>query len=218
MYINREDAGTQLGQALEPIKPHRPILLGIPRGGVEVGFYAARHLDCDFDTIVVRKLGYPQQPEAAFGALAEDGSLYLDPWSDKYLNKEIIQEVIKKEQQEIQRRIKKYRLGNKFPSLSGRVVVLVDDGIATGATVFAALLMCRKQSPQKLIVAAPISGLNRLSKLEHEADEVIIPEKHQQFTAVSQGYRDFLNLSDEEVLHFMQLWRSQKAGKLEPPR
>lgn len=218
IYQNREDAGNQLGEELETFGYDQPILLGIPRGGVEVGYYAALHLDCDFDAIIVRKLGYPQQPEAAFGALAEDGTLYLDPWSDKYLNKEIIQEVIKAEKQEIKRRISAYRLGNDLPSLAGRVVVLVDDGIATGATVFAALQMCQKQNPQKLVIAAPIAGTSRLSKLEREADEVVIPVVRKQFFAVSQGYREFSNLSDKEVIRFMKLWRSKTANKVRSNR
>lgn len=214
MYLDRQDAGIKLGKALEKYKSMRPLILGIPRGGIEVGYHAAMHLDSDFDAIVVRKLGYPQQPEAAFGAMAEDNSLYLDPWSNKYLNKEIIQEVIKEEKQEIQRRIAIYRKGKALPSLIDRIVIVVDDGIATGATIFAALTMCRKQHPKKLIVAAPVSGINRLDKLEREADEVIIPEKREKFLAVSQGYRNFSNLSDTQVVHFMNLWRERTSKKV----
>jgi len=174
MFQNREDAGNQLGSALDKYQPDRPLLLGIPRGGVEVGYYAALHLDCAFNVIIVRKLGHPEQPEAAFGALAEDGSLYLDPWSNKYLTKEIIEKVIKREKKEIQRRIKAYRRGQPLPDLTDRVVILLDDGIATGATIFAAIEMCRKEEPKRIVVAAAVSGYSQLRKLEAKADEVVI--------------------------------------------
>lgn len=211
MFKNRKDAGNTLGRALEKFKDDRPIVLGIPRGGVEVGFYVAEHLNSDFNTIVIRKLGYPTHPEAAFGSLAEDGSIYLDPWSDKFLNKEIIEEVLIKEKKEIDRRIQIYRGGKELPKLGGRPVILVDDGIATGATIFGAINMCRKYMPSKLIVAAPISGYGKLLvKLYKEADEVIIPEKRKHFRAVSQGYSEFPNLTDKEVLSFLEKWNNHK--------
>lgn len=218
MFLNREDAGYKLGKALEKYQSAHPLVLGIPRGGIEVGYYAALHLNCDFDAIIVRKLGYPEQPEAAFGALAEDGSLYLDPWSNRYLSKEIIEKVVKQEHKEIERRIEIYRNGEELPELKDRVIILVDDGIATGATVFAALAMCRKRHPKKLIVAAPVSGITRQSKLEAKADDVIIPEKREHFYAVSQGYRDFSNLTDEEVIYFMNLWHKKADKQVSPDR
>ncbi|MFH5884107.1 phosphoribosyltransferase [Halalkalibaculum sp. DA3122] len=209
MFENRKEAGIELGKALKKYKSARPVVLAIPRGGVEVGYYVARALECDFDVIITRKLGYPQQPEAAFGALAEDGSLYLDPWSNQYLTRDIITNVQAKENKEIQRRILKYRNGKELPSLRNRVVILVDDGIATGATIFAALRMCRKHQSKKIVIAAPVSGLTRLTALEAEADEVVILDKYQYLAAVSQGYRNFTNLSDEAVQRYLSNWRNQ---------
>lgn len=216
MFNNRKDAGEKLGKALKKYEDSHPILLGIPRGGVEVGYYAAIELDCDFDIIIVRKLGHPQQPEAAFGALAEDGSLYLDPWSNQYLSKEIIEEIIGQEKEEIHRRINKYRGGRKLADLKDRTVIIIDDGIATGATLFAAIYMCRKQEPEKLIVAAPVSGKGHLSKINAKTDEVVILEKRDHFYAISQGYQDFTNLNDQQVLHFLDLWRQNLANKIQP--
>lgn len=216
MFIDREDAGQQLGQALSKYESSHPILLGIPRGGVEVGYYAALEFDCDFDVIIVRKLGHPRQPEAAFGAIAEDGSLYLDPWSNRYLSKKIVEDVIEIEKEEIERRIEKYRDGRPLADLSNRVVILVDDGIATGATVFAAIEMCKKTEPQQLVVAAPISGKNKLSLLRAKADEVVILEQWYDFFAVSQGYENFSNLTDQQVQYFLDLWQ-QKGAKETPP-
>ncbi|MFH5832654.1 phosphoribosyltransferase [Halalkalibaculum sp. DA384] len=209
MFENRKEAGIELGKALKKYKPARPVVLAIPRGGVEVGYYVARALECDFDVIITRKLGYPQQPEAAFGALAEDGSLYLDPWSNQYLTRDIIAKVQAKENKEIQRRVFEYRNGKELPNLRNRVVILVDDGIATGATIFAALRMCRKHQPRKIVIAAPVSGLTRLTALETEADDVVILDKYQHLAAVSQGYRNFTNLSDEDVQRYLSNWRNQ---------
>jgi predicted phosphoribosyltransferase len=211
MFVDREDAGIQLGEALQKFEPEHPLLLGIARGGVEIGYYAALQLDCDFDVLIVRKMGYPQQPEAAFGAIAEDGSIYVDPSSDKYINKEIIERVQKKEKEEIKRRIEEYRQGRQLPDMENRVVIIVDDGIATGATLFAAIEMCHKKNPKQLIVAAPVSGKSRLSKLEEKLDELIVLEKRDRFFAVSEGYQKFSNLADDEVHHYLNLWK--KASK-----
>ena len=212
MFLNREDAGNKLAKALKEYKLKHPLVLGIPRGGVEVGYHVAIELNIDFDIIVIRKLGHPQQPEAAFGALAEDGSLYLDPWSKKYLTKDMIENVIAREKKEIRRRIKTYREGEELPDFKGRTIILVDDGIATGSTVFAAINMCRKLNPPKLIVAAPVSARSQVSKLAVKADEVVVLDKKRNLMAVSQAYKNFANLSDNEVTHFMDQWR-QKTGK-----
>ena len=212
MFVDRTDAGKQLGRALEKYRSSHPLVLGIPRGGIEVGYYVAGHLQCDFDTLVVRKLGYPQQPEAAFGALAEDGSLYLDPWSNRFISKELIEKVQKKEKEEIKRRITIYRQGRNLTPLRDRVVIIVDDGIASGATIFAAIDMCRKKQPQKLVVAAPVSGVNRLARLETSTDEVVILDKREEYHAVSEAYVDFINLSDEDVIKIINRWQ-QKTGR-----
>ena len=212
MFLNREDAGNKLAKALKEYKLKHPLVLGIPRGGVEVGYHVAIELNIDFDIIVIRKLGHPQQPEAAFGALAEDGSLYLDPWSKKYLTKDMIENVIAREKKEIRRRIKTYREGEEMPDFKDRTINLVDDGIATGSTVFAAINMCRKLNPRKLIVAAPVSARSQVSKLAVKVDEVVVLDKKRNLMAVSQAYKNFANLSDNEVTHFMDQWR-QKTGK-----
>ncbi|MDR8390446.1 phosphoribosyltransferase [Aliifodinibius sp. S!AR15-10] len=204
MFEDRKEAGRALGSALKKYQSAKPVVLAIPRGGVEVGYFAALTLGCDFDIIITRKLCYPQQPEAAFGVIAEDGSLYFDPWSNKYLTKDIIIKVQTKEKKEIQRRVLQYRNGEDLPSLKGRVVILVDDGIATGATMFGAIRMCCKHHPEKIVIAAPVSGLTRLSKLETEADEVLILNKYQHLAAVSQGYCNFTDLTDEDVQLYLK--------------
>lgn len=217
MFIDRKDAGQQLGQALQKYETAHPILVGIPRGGVKVGYYAALKLNCDFDVIVVRKLGYPRQPEAAFGAIAEDGSLYLDPWSNRYLSKQIIEDVIEMEQIEIERRIQKFRNGQPLVDISNRVVILVDDGIASGSTAFAAINMCKKREPKKLIFAAPIASQNKALTLKAKVDEIVILEEWNELLAVSQAYEKFSNLSDKQVQHYLGRWQEEKGEKI-PPR
>lgn len=113
---------------------------------------------------------------------------------------------MEREQKEIKRRIDTYRNGRNLSLLKDRIVILTDDGIASGATLFAALKMCRNQDPEKLVVAVPVSGTSKLQKTYEMADEVIILEQREQFFAVSQGYHDFSNLTDSEVLHLLGLW------------
>lgn len=130
IFYNRKEAGLLLGENLVMYKNSHPIILALPRGGVETGYYTALKLDCELSVLVCRKLGYPKQPEAAFGAIAEDGSLYLSPWVKNKLSRDDIIKVKSREAQEVERRAKRYRKGKPMPNLHGKTVILVDDGIA----------------------------------------------------------------------------------------
>lgn len=211
MFENRKSAGIQLAEALKDYQAENPVILAIPRGGVEVAYYVAKALECNFSVVISRKLGYPDQPEAAFGAVAEDGSLYLNPQFEGILSREIIERVIQKTKKEIARRVDIYRQGRPLPSLEDRTVILVDDGIATGSTVFAAIELCKKQKAEKIIVAAPISGGHMLQKLARTVDDVIILETPRSFFAVSQGYEEFHNMTDQEV----QSYLGEYSGNME---
>lgn len=199
MFLNRKDAGKKLAKVLSVYKAKDPIVLAIPRGGVVVGYEIANALECDFSVIIARKLGYLRNPEAAFGAIAEDGSLVLQPLSTIRLEKMEIETVIKIEKEEIERRKKAYREKKDLPNLANRVVILVDDGIATGSTLMAAIEMCQKQNPKKLVVAAPVSGDGMKRKLTEKVDDVVILETPNDFRAVSQVYESFEQVSDKEV-------------------
>lgn len=199
MFLNRNNAGKKLAKALSVYKAKNPIVLAIPRGGVVVGYEVANALNCEFSVIIARKLGYLRNPEAAFGAIAEDGSLILQPLSTKKLGKMEIETVIKIEKAEIERQKKAYRGNKELPDLVNRVVILVDDGIATGSTLMAAIEMCQKQKPEKLVVAVPVSGEGMKRKLTEKVDEVIILETPCDFRAVSQVYESFEQVSDQEV-------------------
>jgi|AntRauTorcE11897_2_1112592.scaffolds.fasta_scaffold00104_25 predicted phosphoribosyltransferase len=204
MFKNREEAAKELAVALERYKSENPLVLAIPKGGVEIGYYLAKELECDWSVIIVRKLGYPRQPEAAFGAIAEDKSLFLNPRIRSRLSQEMIQKVIRQEEKEIKRRIQTYRKGAPLPDMKGRTIILADDGIATGATLFASIEMCKKSGAGKIIVAAPISDSEIPEILQGIISDVVILETPINFFAVSQAYEHFENLSDKEVLYFLK--------------
>jgi len=212
MFADRKDAGLKLAAALEEKNIKNPIVLAVPRGGVEVGYYAARHLEADFSLIVTRKLPFPYNPEAGFGAMAEDGSLYIQKEAQKWLDRKTINNVIDEQKKEIIRRIKNLRNNEPFPKIKNRNVILVDDGIAMGSTIRASIAMCRKQEAGKIIVAAPVSGPDMEKTLKTECDEVIILEKPVGFQAVAQVYLNWYDVSDSEVKKFMENWREKKEN------
>lgn len=154
MFTDRKDAALELAKALGKYKDKNAVVLGIPRGGAETAYYVALHLHAELSLLVSRKLGHPANPEYAFGAIAEDGSIYLSPYARQELSEETINTVVEEQKKEIERRIKILRKGKPLPELKGRTVILVDDGIATGATIFAAIEMCKKRNAGKIIIAA----------------------------------------------------------------
>jgi putative phosphoribosyl transferase len=211
MFNDRKDAAIQLAQALKKYKDKNVIVLGIPRGGAETAFYVAKYLNSDFSLIVSRKLGHPYNPEFALGAIAEDGAIYLNK-SETGVSQEMIDEAVEIQKKEIERRIKILRKGKPLPSLKNKIVIIVDDGIATGATMFAAIKMCKKHSIEKIVVAAPVSGPEVKRELHNEADEVVILETPAFYYAVSQAYSSFYNLTDQEALEFMEQWKREKVS------
>lgn len=217
MFINRMDAALKLAKALEKYKDKNAIVLGIPRGGAETAYYVAIYLHAELSLLVSRKLGHPANPEYAFGALAEDGSIYVNPMASQGLSDEIINTVVEEQKKEIERRIKLLRKEKPLPELGGRTVILVDDGIATGATLFAAIELCKNRNAGKIVVAAPVSGYSMEETLAKKVDEVIILEIPAGFFAVSQAYETFYNLTDADALGFMERWEKEKKtwGKAE---
>ena len=203
MFRDRKDGGEQLAKALEKYGNSNVLVVGIPKGGVETAYYIAKHLNAELSVVITRKLGYPLNPEAAFGAVAEDGSLYISEVAGQTLTSVEMHEVLDVQKQEIQRRIKKLRRGRSLPEMKDRTVILVDDGIATGATLFATIELCKKRKAGKIVVAAPISGARMDTILRSKVDDVIILEKPSFYNAVSQGYENFDNLTDEEALSFL---------------
>lgn len=204
IFKDRKDAAIQLAHALEKYKGQNVLVLGIPRGGAETAWYIANHLGAEMSLLISRKLGHPHDPEYAIGAIAEDGSTWYNPDAVSGVSKEAIEAVKAEQQQEIQRRIQMLREGKPLPELRDRIVILADDGIATGATIFAAIAMCRKKGAAKVVVAAPGCARDKQMELEDLADDVVILETPSPFYAVSQLYESFFNLTDEEAMAFMK--------------
>jgi len=159
-FRNRQHAGELLGAFLEAQYKHlNPLIIGIPRGGVEVAFYVAKRLEAELLLLISKKLPFPGHRELGFGAVAEEHSVYVAPMGMERLTPKAINQIIEEQIQEINRRIDIYRNGNPLPNISGRTVILVDDGIATGVTLVPVLRLCRKKKASKVIIAVPVSGM-----------------------------------------------------------
>jgi len=212
MFQDRKDAGRQLARALEHYRQEEGVLvLGIPRGGAEIGYEVARGIGADFDLLICRKLPYPFNPESGFGAIAEDGTIYINPRASIPLSEEEILEIIRQQQEEIRRRIQVLRSGRPLPEIKGRTVILADDGIAMGSTMHAALEMCRKQEAVRIVVAVPVAGPYSVREFSRLADELVVLESPSDFYAVAQVYRHWYDVSDEEVLEIMERWRRERG-------
>jgi putative phosphoribosyl transferase len=210
MFKDREEAGKRLGEALEDYKGQGVLVLAIPRGGVEVGYHVAKHLQADFSFLIARKLPYPDNPGAGFGALAEDGSAVIIKEATPWVPEEKIKEIVREQSEEIKRRVQVLRKDKPLPPISGRTVILVDDGLAMGSTMRAAIELCRKRNAQKIVVAVPVGGGRVADEVNELADEVIILEVPRFFQAVAQVYLNWYDVPDEEVIEIMEKWEKQK--------
>ena len=202
IFDDRRDAGRALVAEIQRLGLDDPLILGLPRGGIPVAFEIATALDAELDTLVVRKLGAPFQPELAVGAIASGGIKVLNEDvlnRASGLNDSVLEKIIEREKLELARRELAYRGNREHSPLAGRNVVLVDDGMATGATMRAAALAVRSQRPAKLIVAVPTASRDALEMIEPLADEVICLEAPPHFYAVGEWYRHFGQTTDDEV-------------------
>lgn len=200
-FENRIDAGRRLAAKLSRFRGERPLVLGIPRGGVPVAAEVARALDAELDVIVARKLGSPMTPELAIGAVTADGGLYVDHAlvRDMGVTTAYLERVRGDEIAEARRRESRFRGGHAPLSIAGRTVILVDDGLATGATMRAAARSVRAARPSRLVIAVPVGAPETCAALASEADEVICLAQPWPFHAVGLHYADFGQTSDEEV-------------------
>ncbi len=204
MFEDRSDAGRRLAQALSGYMECGALVLAIPRGGVEVGCQVADRLKAEFDLLVVRKLPFPHNPESGFGAIAEDGTTVLIDQAVRPLSPDMVRGIVDEQKREVRRRIRTLRNGRSLPGLKDRDVILVDDGLAMGATMRAAVLMCKKRQAGKVVVAVPVAG-SRVSRLmEQLADELVVLEQPVFFRAVAQVYRRWYDVTDEQVLELLQ--------------
>jgi putative phosphoribosyl transferase len=207
MFQNRTDAGRQLSSRLLQFKDrHDVIVLALPRGGVVTGYEIARTLNVPLDVLIVRKLGFPGQPELAVGAVAETGTIVLNDEivatgrvADDFLKREI-----ELQKGEIARRVDIYRAGSRLPDLTGITVILVDDGVATGATIKAAISSIKKEGVAKLVVALPVGPPETVEVLRQTVDDIICLETPPGFMAVGRYYLDFDQVSDDEVVNLLR--------------
>jgi predicted phosphoribosyltransferase len=204
MFQDRQDAGQKLGKSLEVYKECDGIVLAIPRGGVEVGYYVAQYLGVPLSLVVVRKLPFPENPEAGFGAIAEDGSAFFVDRVSSRLSSNVIQLILEEQKQEIERRIQVLREGQPLPSIAGKIVLLVDDGIAMGSTMQAGIMLSKNKEAGKIVVASPVASQATAAKLAEVADETVILEKPPFFRAVAEVYSNWYDVPDDEVISFMQ--------------
>lgn len=211
IFADRHHAGMELGKLLEvEYKDRHAIVLGIPRGGVEVAYYVAEKLNGDLSVLISKKLPFPGHEELAFGAVSEEGYVYLSMLS-KHLDKRTIDTIIEAQLREIEERVRKYRHDKPLPVMLNRLVILVDDGIATGATLVPALQLCKDKGAAKIVVASPISGDSYASEIATLADEIKIVEQPDNFFAVGQAYENFPGLTDEQVNNLLEKFeRMQK--------
>ncbi|WP_456452394.1 phosphoribosyltransferase [Hydrogenimonas sp.] len=209
MFKDRVEAGQKLAEALEALGPfENPIVLALPRGGVPVGYEIARRLKAPLDVIIVRKLGAPFNEEFAIGALVEGEPervvLNEEAIWRLGVGKEYLDAVVARERDELHRRQQRYR-GTRTPleHLAGKTVILVDDGIATGYTMKAALAAIREQNPAKIVVAVPVAPADVIPEMRRLADEVVVLEVPEPFWAVGAHYERFDQTSDEEVIDLL---------------
>jgi len=204
MFKNREDAAKKLVKNLDWLKKEDPMVLAIPRGGVVTGNVIASELGAKLDIIVSRKIGAPDNPEFAIGAVMHDGSYFPNEHNIIMLNvpQNYINQEIAVQMKEIDRRLVRFR-GSKEYHLEGRTVVLVDDGIATGATMLVAALWVKKQKPKKIIIALPVGPKETINMLSEVADKVVVLHSPYLFNAVGEFYKEFNQVDDYEVQEIM---------------
>lgn len=215
LYKDRHDAGRQLAQRLLHYKDARnTVVLALPRGGVVLGYDVSVALKLPLDVLITRKLGTPVNPELAMGALAETGYLHVneDVMREYQVTKAQLDEELQRQQNEITRRVRQYRGGRPLPSLKGQTVILVDDGIATGATFFASLGALLKAETVRVIAAVPVAPPRALAKLKALVDEVVVLHTSEWFFGIGQFYERFDQVEDTEVMSCLDKARASLAS------
>lgn len=212
-FENRNDAGERMVPLLESYRGAADtLILGLPRGGVVVALEIALGLGLPMDVWVTRKVGAPMNPELAIGAVDSDGELLLDENTAKLyeVSDRYIREEVELQQQEVKRRYERYRGVAQAPDVSGKTVIVVDDGVATGYTIMAAIGSIRRNGAAKIVCAVPVASPRVISRLEQQVDEIHCLSTPSYFSAVGEFYRNFSQVSDEEVLECLQ---AAKTGR-----
>jgi putative phosphoribosyl transferase len=219
-FINRHEAGRVLANQLKSYANNSEVIvLALPRGGVPVGYEIAKSLFAPLDVFIVRKLGVPGHEELAMGAIASGGVAIFnqDIVRALHISEDDIQRVISKESEELKRRELIYRHDSEFPSLQNKIVILVDDGIATGATMRAAVRTLRQQEPARIIMAIPVAAFSTYQDMAKIVDEIVCPLQPLHFYAVGLWYEDFSQTTDSEVSELLAKWNDNHMESGQSP-
>jgi len=207
MISDRIEAGKLLGEKLCKLQLVKPIVLAIPRGGIIVGDEIARKLNCKLDVVISKKITPPENPEFGIGAITYDGTIYQGESWDNYSNDSSFGDEITRKKNEVRRRLEEYR-GNTEYILYRKNVVLVDDGIATGSTVFAILNWLANQEARKIVLAIPVMPASIYDKIKTKVSNIISLEVPTEFSAVGQFYKEFDQVSDQEVKKILENYKN----------
>lgn len=220
-FKDRAEAGRKLAKALASYKEEEPVVLALPRGGVPVAAEVCAALNAPLDLILVRKIGVPLQPELAMGAVVDGGAPIVVRNEDVIklagIDEAAFKEVCDRELAEIDRRRQRYLGGRARAEVEGRTAIVIDDGVATGATTRAALRATRARKPKKLVLAVPVAPTDSLAALRADADDVVCLENYEFFGAIGFYYADFRQISDEEVIDIFKRFPSPGRKDLKQP-
>lgn len=211
LFRDRRDAGRQLAQRLQNYLDEDVVVIGLPRGGVEVAFEIARSLNAPLDVIVSRKLGAPDQPELGIGAVAQGGIMLMDEYLVGRLGvgEHEIQAIVEREREEMRRRAIEYRGSENLPEMKGKTVVIVDDGLATGVTSRAAILAARSGGPRRIILAVPVCAPETAAELTGDVDTLVCLHNPDRFIAVGFWYQNFGQTTDAQVIELLEESRGE---------
>jgi putative phosphoribosyl transferase len=205
-FKNRVEAGKRLAEALMDLQGKDVVILGIPRGGVVVANEVAKALKAPMDIVVTRKIEAPGEPEFALGAVTQEGDVIMDKQAAESIgaSREYLDDQIRKKREEVSDRMHRLRGDAPYPGLEGRVVVIVDDGIATGSSVEAAVMSVRKRKPKEVVVAVPVAPSDAVETLAEDGMKVVCLEMPGSFLAIGEFYRDFGQVEDIEVMRILK--------------
>ncbi|MGN6211163.1 phosphoribosyltransferase [Parafilimonas sp.] len=209
LFLNRYDAAMKLAQLLEKYKNEEGVILAVPRGGVPIGYYLAKHLGFPLDLLMTKKIGYPGNEEFAIGAVGLEGSIIENKYN---IPQYYIEREVNRIRKSLAERYKRF-MGGKGPlDIKNKIVIIVDDGIATGKTILVTLKLLRAGNPKKLVVAVPVSSVEAATRISEEADEFISLYTPEPFYGVGGFYKDFSQISDEEVMLLLKELNGGKAA------
>jgi putative phosphoribosyl transferase len=215
IFRDRKEAGQLLAAKLASYRDEPSgLILALPRGGVTVGYELSLALHLPLDVFITRKLGAPDNPEYALGALSETGAIYLNPDAVEvfHLSHADLEILLKEAREEISRRQQRYRNGLPLPGLTDRTVILVDDGMATGATFFATIEAVSELSPRRLVAAIPVAPQDNLAPVRSRVDDLVVLATPEPFIAVGHHYQSFAQVEDAEVLEYLQAAKRSQAA------